>query len=80
MKLTNEQLIQLIKEELEAALNQEEQIEEVFGRPEVVDAELKDMSLQQLKNKKAELIGDQKTDTIIYKKVEKLINSKTQGK
>ena len=80
MKLTNEQLIQLIKEELEAALNQEEQIEEVFGRPEVVDAELKDMSLQQLKNKKTELIRDQKTDTIIYKKVEKLINSKTQGK
>ncbi len=80
MKLTNEQLIQLIKEELEAALNQEEQIEEVFGRGEVVDSELENMSLQQLKNKKAELIGDQKTDTIIYKKVEKLINSKTQGK
>lgn len=52
MKLTNEQLIQLIKEELEAALNQEEQIEEVFGRGEVVDSELENMSLQQLKNKK----------------------------
>ena len=80
MKLTNEQLMQIIKEELEAALNEEEQIEEVFGRGEVVDSELKGMSLQQLKNKKADLIRDQKTDTNIYKKVEELINSKIQGK
>ena len=76
MKLTNEQLKQIIKEELEAVLNEEEQIEEVFGRPEMVDAELKDMSLQQLKNKKAELIRDQKTDTNVYKKVEELIKQK----
>lgn len=76
MKLTNEQLKQIIKEELEAVLNEEEQIEEVFGRPEMVDAELKDMSLQQLKNKKAELIRDQKTDTNAYKKVEELIKQK----
>ena len=80
MKLTNEQLKQIIKEELETVLNEEEQIEEAFGRGEVVDSELEGMSLQQLKNKKTELIRDQKTDTIIYKKVEKLINSKTQGK
>ena len=76
MKLTNEQLKQIIKEELETVLNEEEQIEEVFGRPEMVDAELKDMSLQQLKNKKAELIRDQKTDTNVYKKVEELIKQK----
>ena len=66
MKLTNEQLIELIKE----------QIEEVFGRPEAVDSELKGMSLQQLKNKKTGLIRDKKTDTIVYKKIEKLIKQK----
>ena len=38
MKLTNEQLKQIIKEELEAVLNEEEQIEEVYGRPEMKKA------------------------------------------